>query len=43
MPQIKISIPEEIYKQLKVNAEDNCRTLGQEITYITKQYYKKEE
>ena len=41
MPQIKISIPDEIYKQLKIKSNDNCRTLSEEITYILKKNYKK--
>ena len=43
MPQIKISIPDEIYKQLKEKSEYYCRTLSEEITYTLKESYKKEE
>ena len=39
MPQIKISIPEKIYKQLKNDAEKNYRTLGAEVAFITEQHF----
>lgn len=40
MPQIKITIPDEIYKQLKNQAKRNYRTMGQEVSYIIKNYKK---
>lgn len=39
MAQIKITIPDKIYKQLKEDAKKYYRTLGAEIAFVAEQYF----
>lgn len=37
--QIKFTTTEEFYKQIKLDAEENCRSISNEVAYIVKQYF----